>query len=732
MRAILLLPSCLSLFLLTRIPAAEDGTSSRSVEDIAQASRAAVVVIASSDRVGEARGAGSGFIVRPDGLVITSLHVIGEGRPFTVRLADGRQLKPSAIAAFDRARDLAAFQVEAKDLPALELGDSDSLRPGQSVLAVGNPLGLGLSVARGAVAGVRELDGRRLIQVAIPIEPGSSGSPLIDLEGKVMGVLAIKSGASTAFAVPSSDLKAFLASPRPVPIERWLKIGVLDPKVWRPVLGGQWRQRAGRIVASSTGDGFGGRMLCLSEAPPPDGDFDLSVEVRLEDEGGAAGLAFHADGGDRHYGFYPTNGSLRLTRFDGPDVFSWTILKTVASRSYRPGEWNTIQVRLRGAKISCSVNGETVIEAEDSGLPRGKVGLCKFREPGAELRRFRAAPELSAGGAAGDLAVKAAELASGLSSGRIGEREAMDSILQLGDAGLRALDDRAASLEKEASRLRALAGRVRRSSVERQLRDALQGKEEDIDLLHAALLLSKLDNPDLEVEPYRELVDRMAREAHEKLEGVKGEGERLAGLIRHLFDDLGFHGSQAEYHHRSNSYVNEVLDDREGIPITLSVVFLEIARRVNVPVAGIGVPRHFLVEHRPAEGEKKLVDVFGGGKIVTRAEAAVLSGESLGDGDLAPATKRQIIIRMLRNLLGAAQGERDADGMLRYLDAIILLDETPEAAAGDRWMRAMLHAHAGASRAALEDLDWLLEQAPTGIQRAEVEKLRDSLRREKE
>ena len=68
-------------------------------------------------------------------------------------------------------------------------------------------------------------------------------------------------------------------------------------------------------------------MLCLSQMPVHEVPHELEVEVKLEDESGAAGLVFHGDGKDAHYGFYPTNGALRLTRFEGPNVFSWTILK---------------------------------------------------------------------------------------------------------------------------------------------------------------------------------------------------------------------------------------------------------------------------------------------------------------------------------------------------------------------------------------------------------------------
>ncbi len=74
------------------------------------------------------------------------------------------------------------------------------------------------------------------------------------------------------------------------------------------------------------GMGFGGRSLCLSTAEAPEPPFEVAVSVKLDDEAGAAGLVFAADGGDKHYGFYPSAGKLRLTRFDGPDVLTWTIL----------------------------------------------------------------------------------------------------------------------------------------------------------------------------------------------------------------------------------------------------------------------------------------------------------------------------------------------------------------------------------------------------------------------
>ena len=138
-------------------------------------------------------------------------------------------------------------------------------------------------------------------------------------------------------------------------------------------------------------------MICLaknSRIPPP---FDLEVEVRLQSESGAAGLVFASDGQNRHYGFYPTNGSMRLTCFNGPAVFDWKIFDTIPSSHYRSDHWNRLSVRFeKNGRILCKVNGRKIIERTDFTLVEGWVGLCKFREPGAEFRNFRISTRLPA------------------------------------------------------------------------------------------------------------------------------------------------------------------------------------------------------------------------------------------------------------------------------------------------------------------------------------------------
>ena len=116
------------------------------------------------------------------------------------------------------------------------------------------------------------------------------------------------------FAVPVNRLKPHLEKPNPIPFKRWLTIGAIDPEEWTVHMGRNGAS-AGKIVASGRGTGFGGRTLCISSRKPPEDKFSCEVEVKLSDESGAAGLAFYYDGKDTHYGFYPTNGSMRLTGF---------------------------------------------------------------------------------------------------------------------------------------------------------------------------------------------------------------------------------------------------------------------------------------------------------------------------------------------------------------------------------------------------------------------------------
>ncbi len=323
-----------ALCLILPAPVIADDEKARTIEQLAASARKSVVMILAAGRTGKPEGVGTGFVVG-EGLIATNMHVIGEGRPITVQTSDGKRHDATAVHATDRAVDLAVIRIDVKELPPLELGNSDDVKQGREVVSLGNPRGLEYSVASGVVSARRDVDGRPMIELRMPVEPGNSGGPLLDLHGRVQGIVTLKSAVTEnlGYATPIDTLKPLLDKPNPIPMARWLTIGALDAEEWTTLGGAHWRQRAGRILVEGMGSGFGGRTLCLSKRPVPKVPFEVCVAVKLDDESGAAGLVFHADGRDNHYGFYPSGGGLRFVRFEGPDVYTWHILKELRSEA---------------------------------------------------------------------------------------------------------------------------------------------------------------------------------------------------------------------------------------------------------------------------------------------------------------------------------------------------------------------------------------------------------------
>jgi regulator of sirC expression with transglutaminase-like and TPR domain len=736
----LLVPS-LSLLILAGISFSADDEkkppdrptiSDKAIEKIAASARKSIAVVTVTGRDGKREGLGTGFIISADGLIATNLHVIGEARPISVQLADGKLHEVTAIHATDRAADLAIVRINAKDLTPLDLGDSSKLPQGAAVVALGNPLGLERSIVAGIVSGQREIDGRSMIQLAMPVERGNSGGPLVDLQGKVQGVITMKSAVTEnlGFAVPINALKPLLAKPNPVAMNRWLTIGALDQEDWLIHNGARWRQRAGRITVEGYGSGFGGRSMCLSKRVAPEVPFEIQVTVKLDNEAGAAGLAFHADGGDKHYGFYPTGGGFRLTRFDGPDVFSWKILQQEKNVPvYRPGQFNTIKVRVEKERFLCFVNGQQVFEEKDAAFSSGQVGLVKFRETKAEFKGYQVAKKIENGGVSAEVTARLSKEIGKLDLEKMPKPDVLDKLSPDAMASVSLLRERAKVLEQQAEQLRKLALAVHGRRVAADLVKVLDGKEPDIDLIHAALLIARLDNEELDVDAYRTEVDRLAKKLTAELPKDGDDKAKLAGLTKFLFTDRGYHGSRGDYYNRSNSYLNEVIDDREGLPITLSVLFMDLGRRVGLKLEGVPLPGHFVVRMVPKEGENQLIDVYEGGKLMSREEAEKkvlgITGRPLQKEDLTATTKRAIIVRMIRNLLGISRNERDGEGMLRYLDVILAL--TPDSSE-DRWLRAQLRFHAGNRPGALTDVEWLIDKGGDGIDREQLLELRKLLK----
>jgi regulator of sirC expression with transglutaminase-like and TPR domain len=233
-----------------------------------------------------------------------------------------------------------------------------------------------------------------------------------------------------------------------------------------------------------------------------------------------------------------------------------------------------------------------------------------------------------------------------------------------------------------------------------------------IDVARGALLIAAEEYPNLDVEAYLARLDELAHAAAARMGGAasRAGAERLC---RYLFGELGFAGNRERYDDPRNSYLNEVLERRTGLPITLCLVFVEVARRLGLPAHGVGFPGHFLVKIEASPDV--LVDAFAG-RLVSPADCEARLRAVLGqDARLVPAhhlraaTPREILARMLANLKHVHLGLRDLARALACCERILLL--VPDAAHELR-DRGLLFAELECFAAAAADLRRFLELAP--------------------
>ena len=184
-------------------------------------------------------------------------------------------------------------------------------------------------------------------------------------------------------------------------------------------------------------------------------------------------------------------------------------------------------------------------------------------------------------------------------------------------------------------------------------------------LAQAALVIARVEYPRLDPEPYLAMLDAMGEAArrsiaqHAESTGSSSAATCVQALNKYLFEELGFVGNRKQYEDPRNSCLNEVLERRTGIPITMSVVYMEVARRAGLRIDGVNFPGHFLVrccEGKPRKGAGLIIDPFHGGALLTEHDCRMLLQRHVGDevafskSLLATATRPQVISRMLLNL----------------------------------------------------------------------------------
>jgi len=243
----------------------------------------------------------------------------------------------------------------------------------------------------------------------------------------------------------------------------------------------------------------------------------------------------------------------------------------------------------------------------------------------------------------------------------------------------------------------------------------LMAREEPaIDLARACLLIAQDAYPGLDVEGYLGEIERLAARLRGRLAEGDDAEERIAALSEFLFADLGYTGNADNYYDPRNSYLNEVLDRRTGIPLTLSVLYMEIGRRIGLPLEGVSFPGHFLVRVQ-LRGSLLVLDPFSGGlplaetdlrarlrRVIPAGATGPVPLEELPlEQFLEPAGKRQILARLLRNLKGIY---READKPERLLEVLNRMRVVAPEAHGELRERGLLYQRLECYRAALKDL----------------------------
>ena len=276
------------------------------------------------------------------------------------------------------------------------------------------------------------------------------------------------------------------------------------------------------------------------------------------------------------------------------------------------------------------------------------------------------------------------------------------------------------------------------SPVRRAFADLVRKADADIDLARAALLIAQEEYPALDIEGYLAHLDDLADlvrarlgliaaapAARRPLAPVAAPREIITALNTVLFAERGFRGNRDHYYDPRNSFLNEVLDRRTGIPITISLVYMEVAARLGLRLLGVGIPGHFIVQYpgvgngpgrygRP-QADELFVDPFNDGALLTRADCAAHFRRLYGpdftfSGEfLTPMTRHQILARVLNNLKAIYLERRDYNRAVVVVDRLLLVH--PDAV-WELKERGMLYYRLGAFLPALSDLRGFLRQDP--------------------
>jgi regulator of sirC expression with transglutaminase-like and TPR domain len=268
------------------------------------------------------------------------------------------------------------------------------------------------------------------------------------------------------------------------------------------------------------------------------------------------------------------------------------------------------------------------------------------------------------------------------------------------------------------------------SSARQYFYQEIQQPDELINLAKAALYIAQEEYPDLDPEEYLNSLDTMAAEVSERLTRTRYPLQIIKTLNHYMFEDLQFAGNKENYYDSRNSFLNDVIDRRLGIPITLSLVYLEIARRIDFPMSGVGMPGHFLI--RPDIPDMDIfVDAFNNGEVMfpedchKRLEEIFQRPVTFKPEFLAQVTNKQFLVRILNNLKQIYIQTQEFEKALATVDKILLiLTGHPE----ELRDRGLIYYQLGQFLLAAQDLEKYLTIAPYAQDAYKIRQLLQQIR----
>jgi len=255
-----------------------------------------------------------------------------------------------------------------------------------------------------------------------------------------------------------------------------------------------------------------------------------------------------------------------------------------------------------------------------------------------------------------------------------------------------------------------------------RFREIASRPEQQVDLVEASLVIALEDNPRIDLDHYLEQVDGWSNAVRSRLEGSRDVDRIVDAINGLLFDEEGFHGEDDDYYDPRSALLNEALDRHAGLPIALSILYLEMSRRIGIEATGVALPGRFLVQFSGAFGQI-VVDPFDGGRVLTTMELQQIldgmygGGVRLREHHLRSYSRKEILARELSQLKAAYLARRDLTLAAASVDRLLILDDRDAYEVRDRAALAMqMHAY----RQAVESFQRYLELSPHAEDRARI------------